>query len=100
MGLPEVGIGIIPGAGGTKEMLVRATENAPRAEDTDYFSYVRQAWETVGLGKISTSGTEAQKLMYLRPTESTIVLNKDLLIGTAKAKVLSMVKEGHRPRVP
>jgi 3-hydroxyacyl-CoA dehydrogenase len=98
MGLPEVGVGLIPAAGGTKEMLVRCTENVPRTGDTDYFPFVRQAWETIGLAKVSTSAYEAAKLKYLRASESNIVLNRDWLLGEAKDKVLQRVAQGYRPR--
>src|SRR5437867_3617901 len=98
LGLPEVGVGLIPAAGGTKEMLIRCTELAPRAPDTDYFPFVRQAWETIGLAKISTSAHEALKLKYLRAGETTIVMNRVWLIGEAKAKVLERVAQGYQPR--
>lgn len=98
MGLPEVGVGLIPAAGGTKEMLVRCTEYVPRSEESDYFPFVRQAWETIGLAKVSTGAHEAAKLKYLRASESTIVLNRDWLIGEAKERVLQRVAEGYRPR--
>ncbi len=98
MGLPETGVGLIPAAGGTKEMLVRVTESLPRCEDTDYFPAVRQAWETIGLAKITSSAHEAAKLKYLRASEATFVLNRDWLIGEAKQKVLHRVAEGYRPR--
>jgi len=98
MGLPEVGVGLIPAAGGTKEMLIRCTECMPRSEETDYFPFVRQAWETTGLGKVSTSAHEAAKLKYLRASEAIIVLNRDWLIGEAKGKVLQRAAEGYRPR--
>jgi len=49
------------------------------------------------MAKISTSATEAAKLRYLRMSEATIVLNRDWLIGEAKAKVLQMAP-GYRPR--
>ena len=98
MGLPEAGVGLIPAAGGTKEMLIRVTESLPRDEDTDYFPAVRHAWETIGLAKISTSAHEATKLKYLRANEATFVLNRDWLIGEAKQKVLQRVAEGYRPR--
>jgi 3-hydroxyacyl-CoA dehydrogenase len=99
MGLPEAGVGLIPAAGGTKEMLIRATESLPRGEDTDYFPAVRNAWETIGLAKISTSAHEAAKLKYLRASEATFVLNRDWLMGEAKQKVLHRVAEGYRPRL-
>lgn len=98
MGLPEVGVGLIPGAQGTKEMLIRCTEGIIRSEDVDYFPGIRHAWETIGLAKVSTSASEALKLRYLRPSETTIVLNKDWLLGEAKAQVLNMVARGYTPR--
>ncbi|MSU57119.1 MAG: 3-hydroxyacyl-CoA dehydrogenase/enoyl-CoA hydratase family protein [Pedosphaera sp.] len=98
MGLPEVGVGLIPGAQGTKEMLIRCTENIIRNDEVDYFPGIRHAWETIGLAKVSTSASEALKLRYLRPSETTIVLNKDWLIGEAKAQVQHMVAQGYLPR--
>jgi 3-hydroxyacyl-CoA dehydrogenase len=98
MGLPEVGVGLIPGAQGTKEMLIRCTENIIRNEETDYFPGIRHAWETIGLAKVSTSATEALKLRYLRPSETTVVLNRDWVIGEAKAQVLHLAARGYSPR--
>lgn len=98
MGLPEVGVGLIPGAQGTKEMLIRCTENILRNEEVDYFPGIRHAWETLGLAKVSTSASEALKLRYLRPSETTIVLNRDWLIGEAKAQVLHLAARGYTPR--
>ena len=100
LGLPEVGVGLIPAAHGSKEMLIRCTENIPRAEDADYFSAVKFAWETMGMAKISTSAVEAIKLGYVRKGESTVVMNKDWLIGEAKARVLQMAASGYRPPLP
>ena len=98
MGLPEVGVGLIPGAHGTKEMLIRCTEQIIRNDEADYFPGVRHAWETIGLAKVSTSAAEAAKLRYLRNGETTIVLNRDWVIGEAKAQVLQMAARGYRPR--
>ncbi len=98
MGLPEVGVGLIPGAQGTKEMLIRCTESVIRSEDVDFFPGIRHAWETIGLAKVSTSASEALQLRYLRPSETTIVLNKDWLLGEAKAQVVNMVARGYTPR--
>jgi 3-hydroxyacyl-CoA dehydrogenase len=98
MGLPECGVGLIPGAHGTKEMLIRCTEQVIRGDDADYFPGVRHAWETIGLAKVSTSAPEAAKLRYLRNSETTIVLNRDWVIGEAKAQVLTMAARGYRPR--
>jgi 3-hydroxyacyl-CoA dehydrogenase len=98
MGLPEVGVGLLPAAHGTKEMLIRCTEHIIRNEEADYFPSVRFAWETIGMAKIGTSANEAAKLRYLRLSDATIVLNRDWLIGEAKAKVLELVADGYRPR--
>ena len=100
MGLPECGVGLIPAAHGTKEMLIRCTEQVMRSDDADYFPGIRHAWETIGMAKIGTSASEAAKLRYLRLSEATIVLNRDWLIGEAKAKVLQLVAPGYRPRPP
>src|SRR5437867_4438610 len=100
MGLPEVGVGLIPAAHGTNEMLIRCTEHMIRNDEADYFPGVRHAWETIGLAKVSTSAPEAAKLRYLRMSDATVVLNRDWLIGEAKAKVLQMSAQGYRPRPP
>jgi 3-hydroxyacyl-CoA dehydrogenase len=86
MGLVEVGVGLIPAGGGTKEMLARAMDAAPSA--TDPLPYVRQVFETIGLGKVSTSGPDAVRLGYLRPTDG-ISMNRDHLIDDAKARALA-----------
>jgi 3-hydroxyacyl-CoA dehydrogenase len=98
LGLPEVGVGLIPGAHGTKEMLIRCTENIIRNDEADYFPGVRHAWETIGLAKVGTSAAEAAKLRYLRSSETTIVLNRDWVLGEAKAKVRQLAEQGYRPR--
>jgi 3-hydroxyacyl-CoA dehydrogenase len=98
LGLPEVGVGLIPAAHGTKEMLLRCTEQIIRNDEADYFPGVRHAWETIGLARVSTSGPEAVKLRYLRHGETTVVMNRDWLIGEAKAQVLQMAARGYRPR--
>lgn len=99
MGLPEVGVGLIPGAHGTKEMLVRHTEGIIRNGDPDFLAGIRLAWETISQAKISTSAPEAARLRYLREGEWTLVLNRDRLIGEAKTKALQLA-DGYRPRAP
>lgn len=99
MGLPEVGVGLIPAAHGTKEMLVRCTEGIPAVEDADYFAGVRLAWETIALARIGGSAPDAARLRYLRHGEWTLVMNQDWLLGTAKAKVRHLA-ENYRPTPP
>jgi len=96
MGLVEVGVGLIPAGGGTKEMLLRFTEGIPPGVTADLFPLVRQGFETVATAKVSTSGKEAKKLGYMRPTDR-ITVNRDHLIWSAKETVLSLLREGYEP---
>lgn len=100
MGLVEVGVGLLPAGGGTKEMLLRALDCAPKDEQVDLLPYVRPVFETIGMAKVSTSAVEARQLGFLRPTDQ-ITMNKDRLIEDAKQTVLAMVRQGYqkpRPR--
>jgi 3-hydroxyacyl-CoA dehydrogenase len=98
MGLVEVGVGLIPAAGGTKEMVARAAEAmAPGA--TDYLPPVQRAFETVGFGKVSSSAPDAERLGYLRPTDS-ITMNRERLLDDAKARALQRVHDGYQPPAP
>jgi 3-hydroxyacyl-CoA dehydrogenase len=98
IGLVEVGVGLIPAGGGTKEMLLRSIENIPPDVEADTFPLVRRAFETVAMAKVGTSAKEAQKLGYLRPTDR-ISINRDYQIQDAKRTVLHLAKEGyHSPR--
>jgi 3-hydroxyacyl-CoA dehydrogenase len=101
LGLVEVGVGLIPGGGGTKEMLFRAMENVPEGGTVpvDPFPFVARAFETIAMAKVSTSGKEAIKLGYLRPTDR-ISINPDHLLYDAKQLVLTMDKEGYAPPKP
>jgi 3-hydroxyacyl-CoA dehydrogenase len=100
MGLVEVGVGLIPAGGGTKEMLLRCTEGIPpNVVDADFFPFVRQAFETVAMAKVATSAKEAQKLGFMRSTDR-ITINRDFLIHDAKRTVLEMVRENYRPPQP
>jgi 3-hydroxyacyl-CoA dehydrogenase len=99
MGLVEVGVGLIPAGGGTKEMLLRCTEGIPLGVDADHFPFVRQTFETVAMAKVATSAKEAQKLGFMRSTDK-ITINRDHLIHDAKRSVLHLVKEGYRPPRP
>jgi 3-hydroxyacyl-CoA dehydrogenase len=100
MGLVEVGVGLIPAGGGTKEMLLRCTEGIPPGIlDADLLPFVRQAFETVAMAKVATSAKEAQKLGYMRSTDKTTI-NRDHLLHDAKRTVLDLVREGYRPPRP
>ncbi len=99
MGLVEVGVGLIPAGGGTKEMLLRSIEAIPPGMEVDFLPFVRRAFETVAMAKVSTSAREAQQLGYMRMTDQ-ITVNRDYLLYDAKQTVLNLVQEGYRPPRP
>jgi 3-hydroxyacyl-CoA dehydrogenase len=87
MGLVEVGVGLIPGGGGTKEILLRFTDTMPSGQPL--LPAVQRAFELIGTAKVSTSAQDARKLGFLRPSDE-IVMNRDNLISEAKRKVLDL----------
>ena len=98
MGLVEVGVGLIPAGGGTKEMLVRAMAQLASPQ-SDPLPYVSKAFETVALAKVSASGPDAQRLGYLAPTDG-FTMNRERLMADAKAKALERVREGYHVPPP
>jgi 3-hydroxyacyl-CoA dehydrogenase len=98
MGLVEVGVGLIPAGGGTKEMLARAMSRLP-SPASDPLPAVQQAFETVALAKVSASGPDARRLGYLSSLD-TFSMNRERLIADAKAQALQRADEGYRPPLP
>ena len=98
VGLVEVGVGLIPAGGGTKEMVARAAESMPPGS-TDFLPPIQRAFETVGFGKVSASAPDAQRLGYLRAVDAW-TMNRDRLIADAKARALRRVAEGYQPPAP
>lgn len=99
MGLVETGVGLLPAGGGTKEMLVRALDAVPADEHADPFTYIKEVFLNIGMGKVSGSAAEARKLGYLTARDS-ISMNRDRQIADAKQLALDLVKLGYRPGVP
>ncbi|MGE5704013.1 MAG: enoyl-CoA hydratase/isomerase family protein, partial [Clostridia bacterium] len=101
MGLVEVGVGLLPAGGGTKELLFRAMENVPEGGTVpvDPFPFVSRAFEMIAMAKVSTSGQEAKQLGYLRQTDR-VSANPDHLLYDAKQLVLEMDREGYKPPMP
>ena len=95
IGLVEVGVGLIPAGGGTKEMLARAMEDRPPAADP--LPAVQRVFETIGFAKVSSSGPDAKRLGYLRDADG-ISMNRDRLQDDAKAIALARVPEYVRPQ--
>ena len=106
MGLVEVGVGVIPAGGGCKELIIRNTEHFFEVQkgglypkQIEMMPFIARAFETIAMAKVSTSGQEAVKLGYLRPTDKMTV-NRDYLIEDAKKTVLAMNIEGYVPPRP
>jgi len=95
MGLVEVGVGLIPGGGGCKELVVRYLGDFPQDIDYDPNPFVQKAFERIGTAKVATSAEEARQWGYLRPTDG-ITLDPDRLIGDAKLKALSLARGGYK----
>lgn len=99
IGLVEVGVGLIPGGGGTKEMAVRASDAASANPGVDHFEVLKHNFELTAMGKVATSAAEARGWGILRK-QDRIVMNQDRLIEEAKQQVLTLVREGYVPPVP
>ncbi len=99
IGLVEVGVGLIPGGGGTKEMLIRAGEHAAGGDSLDLTHALRPIFENIATAKVSTSAEEARSLGYLRPSD-LISMNRDRQIADAKQTALAMVRAGYHPPAP
>lgn len=96
MGLPEVGVGILPAGGGTKELVRRVVSPAARIEHPGIEKYIQEVSLTIAMAKIATSAAEARDRGFLTACDR-IVMNKDHLITEAKAEVLAMASTGYRP---
>jgi len=89
MGLVEVGVGLLPGGGGTKELLFRFTAELEPYEEADPFEAVKRAFKLIATAQTSTSALEARAMGLLRP-QDRITMNRDLLLADAKARVLDL----------
>jgi 3-hydroxyacyl-CoA dehydrogenase len=96
IGLVETGVGLIPGGGGTKEMLIRANEHAGGGEDLDLFHTLKPVFETIAMAKVGTSAEESRGLGFLR-REDGVSMNRDRLVGDAKEAALALVRGGYKP---
>jgi 3-hydroxyacyl-CoA dehydrogenase len=96
VGLVEVGVGVIPGWGGCKELLTRWTVNQRRPGGP--MPPVIKAFETISVATVAKSAAEAGDYLFLREGDG-ITMNRERLLADAKAKALSMV-DGYRPPEP
>jgi 3-hydroxyacyl-CoA dehydrogenase len=104
-GLVEVGVGLLPGGGGCKEMTLRALEKAyhvrphGRGESVELMEALKQAFETVAMAKVSSSAFEARNLGFLSSGDN-ITMNRERVLTDAKERALELVHEGYQVAIP
>lgn len=99
IGLVEVGAGVIPAGGGTKEMIRRVVNPPMRVPNADAFPFLMKVFDQIGMAKVATSAEEARQFAILGPTDR-VVLNRDHLLTEAKREVLHMAACGYHPPAP
>jgi len=99
MGLVEVGVGLIPGGGGTKELAFRFTNALSAYDEADPFEGLKRAFKMISLAQTSTSAHEARNMGLLRPNADRITMNRDVLIADAKARVLDLAPDYVAPQM-
>jgi 3-hydroxyacyl-CoA dehydrogenase len=98
MGLVEVGVGVIPGGGGTKELAVRAHDRCAGVEGADPLPFLKRAFDLIAFARVSTSGAEAHRMFFT--AADGVSPNPDRLIADAKEIALGLARAGHRPGRP
>jgi 3-hydroxyacyl-CoA dehydrogenase len=104
MGLVEVGVGLLPGGGGCKEMLLRAVDSAAsirpdgRGESVETLEAMKKTFETIATAKVATSAHEARGLGFLSSSDR-ITMNRERVLSDAKARALELVKAGYEPPI-
>jgi 3-hydroxyacyl-CoA dehydrogenase len=110
VGLVEVGVGLLPGGGGCKEMLLRAVNRAETlrqgarsggnlADSVELTESVKIAFETIATAKVAMSAHEARSSSFISQSDG-ITMNRDRLLDDAKARALELVRAGYEPPVP
>jgi 3-hydroxyacyl-CoA dehydrogenase len=97
-GLVEVGAGVIPAGGGTKEMLRRVLNPPVRTQNVEALPFLQRIFEQIGMAKVATSAEEARQFGILAPCDR-VVMNRDHLLEEAKREVLRMVAENYCPPI-
>ncbi|MFC3886660.1 3-hydroxyacyl-CoA dehydrogenase NAD-binding domain-containing protein [Bacillus songklensis] len=98
MGLVEVGVGLIPGGGGNKELYIKHLNNMANNVDFDLQKVANKVFETIAMAKVSTSAAEARSSNFLDKKDG-ISVNGDHLLHDAKQAVIHLFEEGYQPPV-
>jgi 3-hydroxyacyl-CoA dehydrogenase len=109
-GLVEVGVGLLPGGGGCKEMLLRTVDGAAAARggtisgdalvgSVEMLEGMKRAFQTIATARVATSAHEARALGFLTDSDR-ITMNRERVLSDAKARALDLVRAGFEPPVP
>jgi 3-hydroxyacyl-CoA dehydrogenase len=108
-GLVEVGVGLLPGGGGCKEMLLRVVDSAASsrgkvsgealAGSVEMMEAMKKAFETIATAKVATSAHEARGLGFISDGDR-ITMNRERVLSDAKARALELARAGYEPPVP
>lgn len=109
-GLVEVGVGLLPGGGGCKEMLLRAVDGASAARggkgsadalagSIEMLEAMKRAFETIATAKVAASAHEARALGFLNDSDR-ITMNRERVLSDAKKRALELVNAGYEPPIP
>jgi 3-hydroxyacyl-CoA dehydrogenase len=109
-GLVEVGVGLLPGGGGCKEMLLRAIDGATTARggkgsgealagSIEMLEAMKRGFETIATAKVATSAYEARALGFLSDSDR-ITMNRERVLSDAKTRAVEVLRAGYEPPVP
>lgn len=99
IGLVEMGAGVIPAGGGTKEIMRRIINPAMRTENVEILPFLQRAFLQIGQAKVATSAEEARGMGILG-SQDRIVIHRDHLLKEARREVLHMAAAGYKPPAP
>ena len=94
IGLVELGVGLIPGGGGTKEFVVRAADEMH--DDEPETITLKNRFLTIATARVATSAAEAYELGILRKGTDEVVINQQRRIAEAKRSVIEMADSGYQ----
>ena len=99
IGLVEMGAGVIPAGGGTKELLRRVVNPPMTTINADALPHLQRVFEQIGLAKVSSSAEEGRQAGFLRGSDR-IVMRREHLLTEARREVLHMASTGFAPPAP
>ncbi len=104
-GLVETGVGLIPGGGGCKELVLRATTRAARVkpdsrgDSAESIEAIKTVFETIAMAKVSTSAADARDLGLLEEKDM-ITMNRGRLLYDAKLQAIRLARAGYTAPTP